>query len=324
MKKITYLVAILLGIAVLFYLMLPRFLYSMVTEFEPFTFEKVYSDTSLIRHFGIKNHKTPKDYGYENSEDITFYSLLDSQKLSAWYVPAKKESDSTLFFIHGRTSNRLKTMKYLEMMRETQLDTLYNVFIADFRNSGESANQDLTIQKTYMGYKFAEDLAGGIEYLKKEKGQKKFTLYGFSMGAMTIFTYIGREDLKHDISSIDKIIVDSPLSNVPALIHDQSSSMHVPDAIFDEAIDLVNHDINGYFNKLTMADQLKDFDKPILVLQSKTDPTTPLKYTESELKKMKGKNIQTWIVEDAGHVKMYSKPKYHKEYIQRVNTFLRN
>ncbi len=320
MKKFLIIALILIvGISITAYIMIPKVIYGMVTDFDPWTFEKVLGDTTWINDYQIGDYREPQDFGYDNTEEIEFTSINDGVKLSAWYVPCKKPTDSTIFMIHGRTSNRLKTMKYLELFQKTGIDTLYNFFIADFRNSGKSE----TGMKTYMGYKFAEDLAGGMKYLKEERGQNEIVLYGFSMGAMSIYTYIGRDELGASNYDIDRIIIDSPLSNVVGNLRLRGDEMSLPSFLVDRAIGFLNDDINGYVENLSMSAQLADSDIPLLLIQSNHDTSTPASFTKEELKKLSKPNITSWFVDSAAHVKVYTHPDYKEEYSKRVSEFLR-
>ena len=320
MKKVLIGLLVLVTIAIIAaYMIVPRVIYSMVTDFEPWTFERVLEDTTWVSTYEIGEYRSPEDYGYDQTEEVTFESVFDKVKLSAWYVPSSG-SDSTIVMIHGRTSNRLKTMKYLELFQETGIDTMYNVFIVDMRNSGKSENG----MKTYMGYKFAEDIYSSLDYLKREKGQQHFTLYAFSMGAIATYTTFGREDLDMSAFDVNKIIIDSPLSDVAGVLKYRSDGMGLPTFIYDNAIELVAEEIDGYLYKMNMSEQLKGVDIPILVIQSNHDTSTPASYTKAEIEKLNRPSIQTWFMDSAEHVRIFKHPEYNRMYTQKVSDFLRN
>jgi len=320
MKKILFGILILvLLVMTLAYFYLPQFIYLKITDFEPFTFEKVLNDTAWIQEYEIEDYRNPQDYGYNLVQEVDFKSSVDGLSLNAWYIQAKKETDSTIFLVHGRTSNRLKTMKYLELFRKKGLDTLYNVFIADMRNSGKSS-----VAKTYMGYAFSEDIAGGLEYLQKKKDQKYFIIYSFSMGAMATFTLLEREDLNANQFDIQKIIVDSPLSNIEKILKDRGKKMGLPSFVFDETFELLNEDTNGFASKMRVSNLLKDSKIPILFIQSNQDLATPVSHTKEEIEILNQPHIKSWFVDSASHVKIYTNPKYREEYTNRINDFIRN
>lgn len=301
------------------YLFIINTMVKMVKDYEPHTFEKVFKDSLMRVKYGITNQKNPNDYGYENVEDVVFYSTLDSLKLSGWYVNSAPESKTTVLLIHGRTSNRLKTMKFLQLFKETGLDSIYNFFIPDLRNSGKS-----TPTSTYMGYKFAEDIHGSLSFLR-EKGQKKFILYGFSMGAMAICTMLDRKDLKYSNGSILKVILDSPLSDAKANVKVNAKKMGIPNFIFKNSYEIFSKEMNGYSERMAIGIQLKNIALPILIMQSNDDNETPVSLIKNQLKLLADKsNIEIWFMDGPKHVMIYTHEDYKEEYTKKVAEFLKS
>ncbi len=318
MKKVLFgILLLLLLIITTGYFYIPQFTYQKITDYEPFTFEKVLGDTAWVNEYQLGGYEKPEDFGYNTVEEVDFESALDGLKLNAWYIPSPVETDSTIFLIHGRTSNRLKTLKYLEIFRSTGIDTLYNIFIADMRNSGKSETAP-----TFMGYKFSEDIAGGLNFLSKSKSQKHFILYSFSMGAMATYTYLDRTELGASAYDIQKIIADSPLSDVPSILKEGSDKLGLPEFIFEDAFATFQKATNDYASRLKMGTLLKDNNIPILLVQSNHDQTTPSAHTKEQLELLKDKNISTWFMDSALHVKIYTNPLYRDEYHSRVSTFI--
>ncbi|MDA0194329.1 MAG: hypothetical protein O2887_04580 [Bacteroidetes bacterium] len=208
---------------------LPRYALGLIHNFEPYSFERVFDDDTMKVNYGIYEMRDPGDYGF-SYEDISYYSYPDSIQLSGWFVPTNSKVHDCIVLIHGRTSNRLKTMKYLELFRNGGLDTLYNIFIPDLRNSGKSQNA-----VTSMGYEFAEDISSSLLWLNKNKKQDSFILYSFSMGSMAVAVMLNRDDLTDQLRnneiSISKIILDSPLSNVEKTLRLGSARLGLPDII---------------------------------------------------------------------------------------------
>lgn len=320
MKKVLFgILLILLLILTTGYFYVPQFAFQKITYYEPFTFERVLNDTVWMNEYQIKGFEKPEDFGFTNVEEVNFNSALDDLRLSAWYLPSPRATDSTIFLIHGRTSNRLKTLKYLEIIKSAGIDTLYNIFIADMRNSGKSETA-----LTYMGYKFAEDIAGGLEFLTGQKAQNHFILYGFSMGAMATYTFLERKELEASKYDIQKIIVDSPLSDVTAILKAGSDKLGLPDFIYQTTYEEFDNAINGYADKLKMGTLLKNNDIPILLIQSNHDQTTPAAHTKEQLKLLAGKNITSWFVDSASHVKVYTHPDYKETYKSKVIDFIKS
>ena len=320
MKKVFFgIILVLLIVICISYFYIPRFAFQQITDFEPFTFERVLGDTTWIKEYELGDYRKPEDYGYKTVEEVTFPSAVDQLQLSGWYVPASKKVDSTILVIHGRTSNRLKTMKYLELFKETGLDSMYNVFIPDMRNSGKSS-----VAPTYMGYDFAEDLAGAVNYLSQEKSQNHFTIYGFSMGAMASFVYIARQELGASKFDIQKIIVDSPLTDVPGVLKIGSDKLGLPEVLYEEAFEMYSGAIDGFGEQMKMGTLLQGSNIPLLIIQSNNDATTPAAQTKAQVAQLQSAPISTWYMDSANHVKIYTHPTYKEEYTRRVNAFLRS
>ena len=146
--RILAVLAVLLG--VVYFIVIPKTV-SMVTDYPRYTFDDVFDNPELLEHFYIGDARNPGDYGFPNFTEVNYKTIYDGLNLNGWYIASSNDSTKqTLIINHGRTSNRLKTMKYLELIKDYGLDSLYNVFIPDLRNSGKSDES-----KTGMGYEFA-------------------------------------------------------------------------------------------------------------------------------------------------------------------------
>lgn len=318
-KKLVIIFAVLIALLIIAYLFVPYVAVNMITDYEPYTFEKVLTDPELCEKYGISTNTKPEDYGFE-SKEIDFKSL-DGTMLNSWYIPAKKTSNHCLLLIHGRTSNRLKTMKYLALIDSLQLDTLYNIFIPDLRNSGKSQ-----ATKTYMGYKFGEDVVASILMLNSKYEQDTFCLYGFSMGAMATLVATGRKDLtnlyKDKNIVIENIILDSPLVNVKESVRDGSPKSPLFSIIFDDIFELYSDRINGYAEYMKIS-TLLDPEIPTLILQSEDDETTLIDILQSELNNMKDfDKLKTVYFQGPDHVRMFQDDRTKSKYINSVRTFL--
>ena len=302
---------------------MPKIILKMVTDYPVFTLERVFNDEYWRENYGIGENKDPVDYGYDDVIELKFQSLNDDLKLSGWYINTPNTSNNCLVLVHGRTSNRLKPMKYLELFKKTGLDTVYDFFIPDLRNSGKSQPS-----KTLMGYKFAEDLLAGLLTVKHEKGHRQFVLYGFSMGAMAIFNLTGRKDLMTQLNEseiiIDQMILDSPLANVKEILIYQSRAKNIPEFIFERTYNLFDEMVGGTANDMRMSTLIKTYKGPVLILHSKADRLTPYKIMKDEYDLLNEKSVQLHTFEKVGHVKIYQSKKYKEVYREIVSEFLRS
>jgi pimeloyl-ACP methyl ester carboxylesterase len=313
-------VGILLVIAAFYFLVLP-YTVNMITDYDRYTFESVIDNPEMVEKFGIGENRDPSDYGFSNYAELDYETLFDGIKLNGWYIPASKDSITrTLMINHGRTSNRLKTMKYLALIKETGLDSLYNIFIPDLRNSGKSEDA-----KTALGYEFAEDIVGSMAMLKKNFSQTHFVLWGFSMGAMASATAVNRPDLidycKNEGLVVDKLILASPLSNIYETSKVASDEMGIPKFIFDMSFNQFDHVIDDWGQNMKLSYLLTEHPLPTLVLYGNGDNTTPAPILENEIKGLS--NVQAELFEGADHVQIYTLPQYRVRYTDAVNTFLR-
>ncbi len=322
MKKFLkiFLIIIVVLIAAFYFLVLPTTV-SMITDYPRFTFEFVTEDTAMVADYAIGDNRNPADYGYPNYQEVDYKSLQDDIELNGWYVPATKDSiNQTLVISHGRTANRLKTMKYLQVIKEFGLDSLYNVFIPDHRNSGKSQEAS-----TAMGYEFAEDITAVLGMLKSRYGQDQFVLWGFSMGAMGSATAMVRPDLqsfmKQENVRVDKLILTSPLSNVYETLATASEDMGIPRFIFDMSYKRFNGAHDDWIDNMKYSYLLGANPLPTLILYGNGDHTTPAPILEREITSLA--HVKAHVFEGAEHVQLYTQPQFRARYGQLINDFLR-
>ena len=323
-KTLAATAVILLTIAAAVYIALPHRILTMVTDYAPVTFEDVLGSDSMREDFGIGSASHPADYGYQRVEDFAFSSLRDQISLDGWYIERERPGDRCLVLVHGRTSNRLKPMKYLALFRKLDLDTAYNFFLPDLRNSGRAQQA-----RTFMGYKFAEDLCAGLIALAEEKGQTKFTLYGFSMGAMAIYNLLGRADLQDSLLSagihIEMLITDSPLVNVKATLGKNADDMNLPGFIFERTFRLYSRAIEHSGERMNLHKLMVGNTIPWLILQSEDDRTTLATILREELALLDApRRPEVHFFSGPDHVQIYQSPETQEPYIRTIRSFFEN
>jgi hypothetical protein len=248
--------------------------------------EDVYNDEKLREDYGILDKKNPLDYGFEYRE-VVFCS--HKKRLKGWYIPSKeKRSENVIILLHGRTSNGLVVLEYLDMIKEKGLNEEYAIFMPDLRGSGDSDNG-----LTALGYYYKEDIFSAINYMKNAFNKKKIVLYGFSMGALgsayAIEKYYNKL-LEKDIE-IEALILDSPLSNSKERIIDRVKDLPLSSFYIKYAPFLFNLVIGNNLKKLHLGYLLNKIPVPTLILQSLEDKTTKYSVLKDELKKLKEKKI---------------------------------
>ena len=212
-------------------------------------------------------------------------------------------------------------MKYLQLIKDTGLDTLYNVMIPDLRNSGESGLGD-----TMVGYEFSEDITTNLLWLNDEKEQTEIILYGFSMGAMAVATLPNREDLNSRLKdagiSISKIIMDSPVAHVERILRRGGEETGLPHFVLDRTMDLLNEEYDGFPSKMTLSNLLDGLKIPVLILQGTEDISQPIDILEDELEKLTGSDISYASYEGAEHVRIYQEDRHRSDYELRIQQFI--
>lgn len=314
-------ISVLLIALAFYFLAIPHFV-GLITTYDRYTFEYVLNNPEMIESYGIGENRNPADYGFPTYEEVDYLTLTDGLALNGWFVPASKPGVSqTLMINHGRTSNRLKTMKYLELVKAQGLDSLFNVFIPDLRNSGKSEEA-----KTALGYEFAEDIVGSMTMLNERYGQTDFVLWGFSMGAMASAVAVNRPDLvqaqEEKGLKVHKLILDSPLSNIKETARVESQRMGIPNFIFNMAWASFDKEVNGWSDQMKFSYLLSNNKLPTLILYSDIDKQTPADILETEIEGEM--NVYPVLFKDCEHVQIYTRAEYKERYTSRVNTFLRS
>jgi pimeloyl-ACP methyl ester carboxylesterase len=303
-----------------------------ILVYKKMTFDQVLSDSIMkTEHYYIGDERSPEDYGYDSVETISFNSVYDEEvKLEGWYVhSAVSDTAPCVIISHGRTSNRLKTLKFVKMFKDLGLHENYNFFIPDYRNSGNASSAP-----TQLGNKFAEDLTASLLKINDKYGTKDFILYSFSMGALATADFMWRSDLQAKTASknieIQKMIFDSPLSNVPGVIEVGSKKMGAYDFMVDDILENLSDEIrlpNGeeVFDKMRFSVLLKDVKQPILMLQSEDDIATPAVFLKEELGLLDSENIKVVYFDNPSkaeftHVRLYI--HHTEQYENLVKEFL--
>lgn len=291
-----------------------------IMHYPRLTLEKVYGDAEQRAIYGIGNARTPKDYGFEFQE--LAYHSSGGIKLSGWYVaPKNTASDKCYVLVHGRSSNRLKSLKYLELISALGLQREYAVFLPDLRNSGNSDEAP-----TAMGYYFAEDIFHTLQHLNETKGRKQFVLHGFSMGAMGISCLVMRQNLMNPLKArgirIEHIILDSPVANVRRnLFTDITENKKLPSVLAHLGLFAFNLKIGGELDKMALGKIYAHTEMHVLVLAAKDDIKTPLSILEDELKMVEQSRVKYVIFEKGNHARLFN--EMPKQYIRAVGEFLK-
>lgn len=292
-----------------------RYFINQIEKYEKTTLEDVYNNKKLRQKYNIENKVNPLDYGY-NYKEVEY--KIGKIKLYGWLIE-NENANKTAIISHGRGDNRLYSMQYLQIFKDTNLDKEYNIFLPDLRNSGKSDKA-----RTKLGYNFAMDIYATMEMLKEKYNKNNFLLVGFSQGAMAsaIVSKLYLKNMRKKGIKIDKLILDSPLSNVKKKIKEDAKKRRVPKFIVSVVIRVFNMRVGNNLDKLKLSYLLKRV--PTLLIQSKNDKATTYGMLIEEYNEIaQFDNIELKVFEKGSHTKIYSEEEYKNEYTKIFFDFIR-
>ena len=292
-----------------------RYFINQIEKYPRITLDEVYNSKKLRQKYNIENKVNPKDYGY-NFKEIAYKS--GKIQLYGWLLE-NREAEKTMIISHGRGVNRLAALQYLEIFKDTGLDKEYSFFIPDLRNSGKS-----DIAKTKMGYCFGQDIYHTMEMLNEKFGKSSFTLFGFSQGGMgsAVAAKLFNNSLRKKGIKVEKMILDSSISNVRKRIKDDARKRKVPKFIVSVVVRVFNLRVGNKLDKLKLSYLLRRI--PTLIIQTKSDKATTYGMLIEEYNEIaQNKNISLKVFEKGSHTRIYAEPDYKKEYTEAVANFLK-
>ena len=289
-----------------------KYFLNQIEKYPKITLEEIYDSKKLRQKYGIENIVNPRDFGFDYKE-VAYKS--GKIQLYGWLIE-NKNSNKAIILSHGRGTNRLGVLRYLNLFKELRLNEQYNIFIPDLRNSGKSDSS-----KTFMGYCFGQDIYHTMEMLNNDCKLSNFILYGFSQGAIgsAIAAKFYNDQLRTKGIKIEKMILDSPVSNVKKKLKDDARKRKVPKFILSIVIRVFSIRVGGHLNKMHLAYLLRRI--PTLLLQSKQDGATPYGMLMGEYTELsQNKNVVLKVFENGTHTRIY--PDYVEEYTKTVSDFL--
>ncbi len=292
-----------------------RYFINQIEKYPRITLDEVYNSKKLRQKYNIENKVNPKDFGY-NFKEVPYKS--GKIQLYGWLME-NKEAEKTMIISHGRGVNRLAALQYLQIFKDTGLDKEYSFFIPDLRNSGKS-----DVAKTKMGYCFAQDIYHTMEMLNEKFGKNTFTLFGFSQGGMgsAAAAKIFNNGLRKKGIKVDKMILDSSISNVRKKVKEDAKKRKVPKFIVSVVVRVFNFRVGNKLDKLKLSYLLRRI--PTLIIQTKSDKATTYGMLMEEYNEIaQNKNISIKVFEKGSHTRIYAEPDYKEEYTQVVAAFLK-
>lgn len=169
---------------------------------------------------------------------------------------------------------------------------------------------------------------GAIQFLKRNYNNKRIILYSFSMGSMASMLFLNNEEYMKDLSKkniqIEKLIMDSPMSNAKEILMYGSIKTGFPEWLSTAVLSGYQWKFDGDLDKLRLSVLLPNIKIPILIFHGKMDESTPFEIFEKEYRELPEKmlNIKTVFFEKGKHVYLYPKKEYRDQYITSVKNFI--
>ncbi|RRD39781.1 alpha/beta fold hydrolase [Leptotrichia sp. OH3620_COT-345] len=292
-----------------------RYFLNQIEKYPRITLDEVYNNKKLRQKYSIEEKVNPMDYGF-NYKEIAYKS--GKIQLYGWLID-NKDADKTVIISHGRGVNRLAALQYLQIFKDTELSDEYSFFIPDLRNSGKSDEA-----KTRMGYCFGQDIYHTMEMLNEKFRKNNFVLYGFSQGGMgsAIAAKIFSNELRKKGIKVDKLILDSSISNVRKRVKQDAAKRKVPKFIVSVVIRVFNLRVGNKLDKLRFSYLLRRI--PTLIIQTKSDKATTYGMLMEEYNDIaQYKNVYLKVFEKGSHTRIYAEPEYKEGYTEVVGNFLK-
>ena len=228
-----------------------------------------YSD-AVSREETLKNARDFERQIHELEKKYAVKEVLVKDSGESDAIPAllvKREGNQNVVcMIHGMGG----TKETLAPLMEGFLQRGFDIIAYDQRNSGEN-------QKEYntFGVLESQDALAVLDYIAPAYKGGKVALWGESMGALTAIIAAGEDD-----SSIDCLILDSPVSDGGVMIENEMASIAESENIPVEYLSATG----SLYSKFKIGVSFKDMDgvramkkvsKPVLITNSNDDKLTP-------------------------------------------------
>lgn len=240
---------------------------------------------------------TPSKLGIENYEEVEI-STSDGISLSAWYIPAKNETDKTIIVCHGYPADKGDALVLSDFLHDE-----YNLLLFDFRGLGKSQGKFVTI-----GAREVEDFNSAVDYLL-ERGIKTIGAYGFSMGAGVI--------LMANNPNVKAIVSNSSYARLEMIleqIYSHLGPFKLPFIFFTKLWARVFLGID--VSKVSPADAIRKSRIPLLLIHSERDSQIPI--IHFNLLRKARPDAEYWIIPDADHGEVGT---FWAEYKRRIKDF---
>ncbi|MBN1891697.1 MAG: hypothetical protein JW780_02870 [Clostridiales bacterium] len=263
----------------------------------------------------------------------TSFKSFDKQtNLSGWFFKTQ-DPKSTVIIVHGTGSNRMPfSVETVDLVQDF-LESGFNVFLFDQRNSGES--EGITTGYGYMEWK---DVIGAIDHVRKISVTTNVILYGIGSGcsssliAMSKLPQSGEPDkeisndirnLPFDGSYISGFILDSPAKMSDDYIRPIAKNEFAFGFITQYSIPYAIRISAGESVNLNLASEIARTSVPVCILYGDRDlyiKTSHIDQIVSERQRLHPSTTTVGKFVGAGYIESYNNDP--EGYRQTISEFL--
>jgi dipeptidyl aminopeptidase/acylaminoacyl peptidase len=234
--------------------------------------------------------ETPKDYGIEQWEEVSFQTL-DGLTIRGWFIPPSKDSSgATIIYVHGLSGNRAQLLLEAAMLYRHG----YGALLIDLRNHGES-DGDITT----MGYLEKHDIEGAVGYLltRPEVNGNLIGLDGHSLGGSTVIQAAAA------LPEVRAAIIQSTFTSLDDVISTQLKALiGLPSFPFAPLVIWFGEKETGIkISSVRPVDDIADISpRAVLIIHGEKDDAFPKEYAIA-LYQAAGEPKELFLIPNAGH-----------------------
>ena len=245
--------------------------------------------------------------------DVRFPGRDGSLELHGWWVPASSGVEGpAVIVVHGLGSCIRDREVLLPAGMLSHLG--YGVLMVDLRDHGESDVEDGRLAGGTEEYR---DVMAAVDWLIAEGIEPdRIGVLGTSMGAATAIVAGGQDE------RLSAVWSDTSFADLETRIAEELDARGFP-RLFAPASALIARIVSGDdFASHTMLGEIANMgDRPVFITHGELDETTRVTHAYDLIEAARAADVplDTWIVEDAGHVQaMFLRPE---EYQPRLEAF---
>lgn len=214
--------------------------------------------------------------------ECSFFQLQPNEQAKA------SQADTCLLYLHSHGGNRLEGLTLLRHAASLHM----NLCCFDFAGSGQSEGKYTT-----LGLRESEDCRVVVETLMRTLGQRKFVLWGRSMGAVAAILYAAGKQ-----PHIKSMVLDSPFSDVEQMVRDAGNSyISLGEYLALFLFSMVKNDIKKHIGQDLSTFQPIKFcqlcEAPCVFIVGKSDPLVPPERVQQMLEAYKGLPKDLMVIE---------------------------